>query len=405
MPLNKLPLLPESYPLFDWADWQSSRNALVSGTPTKNFAKEAWNAIIDSLADAFTAAGLEWDTAYTSSTNAKITQAYGELSAAKFNSIRYNIEWPAPIKWAWATQEDFRGYLGRTEVRGRVNYGGRCDSVYPEYILELARRLNLLLELMRGTASIGDGEALMLSRNLIDLDLRVRPAVHGIVNQASGTNKSPGMRVQPGARVHANLRSLTTRTVQAITKAAMVTSTDVPMSSQLSAAGRSREKLILEPQGLLMPALVYAQMEHNRMAELSGFYLDIQTKCSIEALVRLCLQTESQLLMPVDTAASMIQKLPLPTDGKVLIPALETAEATKSRVKEMRPTVKSSTVTSIKFYMPQLHYLEVAHNSTIRNKSVLDTGWLPPVWLNDGLYIRQVHNTPVQRDDGSLEVT
>ena len=143
MPLSKIPVLAESYPLFDWSEYQSSRDALVKGTPTKKFAKEAWNAIVDGLAEALEAAGLDWDETYTTLEGAKITAAYGKLTAQKFNSVRHNIDRPAPLGWVWEWQTDFRGYVGRVDFRGRTDYGRDCDMVYPEYIIELVRKLRL----------------------------------------------------------------------------------------------------------------------------------------------------------------------------------------------------------------------------------------------------------------------
>lgn len=42
--------------------------------------------------------------------------------------------------------------------------------------------------------------------------------------------------------------------------------------------------------------------------------------------------------------------------------------------------------------------------SHITSVVVLDTGWLPPVWMDDGLYIRQVREVKVL-EDGSLDLT
>lgn len=159
MPLPTIPLLDKEYPLYDWSDWQSSRDALVKGTPTSHFAKEAWNAIVDSLSEALEGAGLAWDKTYTTAEGAKITEPYGKLTADKFNSVRHNIDWPAPLGWAWADREDFRGYVGREDFKGYQEYHKEADKVYPEYILELVRKLNFLLEIMRYTAPLLESEA------------------------------------------------------------------------------------------------------------------------------------------------------------------------------------------------------------------------------------------------------
>ena len=151
MALQNIPVLSSDYPLFDWADYQSCRNALIPDGQTAEFKKETWNAIIDTLADALAAAGIVWDSKYTTADGAKITKEYGDLTASAFNSIRYNIDKPLPIGWAWAWNPDFRGYIGREDFRGCDEYGESGDYVYAEYIIELVRKLNLLIEVMRGT--------------------------------------------------------------------------------------------------------------------------------------------------------------------------------------------------------------------------------------------------------------
>ena len=66
--IQTLPLLDSDHSLFLWDDHATSRAALVSGGQCAEFRKETWNAIVDALGDALTAAGLTWDSCllYTS---------------------------------------------------------------------------------------------------------------------------------------------------------------------------------------------------------------------------------------------------------------------------------------------------------------------------------------------------
>ena len=153
MPLQTIPVLAQDYPVFDWSQYQSSRDALVKDHPVADFTKETWNAIVDTLSDALADAGLEWDAKYTTADGAKVTKAYGALTATMFNSVRHNIDHPASIGWGWANNTAFRGYVGRENFRGHGQYGAACDLFYPEYIIELVRKLNLLIEIMRDTAN------------------------------------------------------------------------------------------------------------------------------------------------------------------------------------------------------------------------------------------------------------
>lgn len=155
MSLEKFPALDSNHPLFDWNDHAQSRAALVSGGQCSAFQKETWNAIVDALGDALTAAGLTWDSKYTTFDGAHITEVYGALSAAMFNSVRTNLDMLFGIGWGWAVDPTFRGYVGRKDFNGVAS--GNPDDVYPEYILELTRGLNLFLEVLRGTADIAEG--------------------------------------------------------------------------------------------------------------------------------------------------------------------------------------------------------------------------------------------------------
>lgn len=153
--LQTVPVLPADYPLFDWADWPDSRAALVQGGMTKKFEKACWNAIIDTLADALEAAGIGfYDNGGTlAPEDLKMTAGkYGRLTAWKMNTTLDAIDDVVPLAWRWAYDASFRGYIGQSWFRGRTTSGKeKPHTVYPEYILELVRRVNLILELMRDT--------------------------------------------------------------------------------------------------------------------------------------------------------------------------------------------------------------------------------------------------------------
>lgn len=154
MPLQNIPVLDENYPIFDWSEHQESKNALAPNNLVSEFTKETWNDIVDTLNNALLEAGLYWDSQYTTASGAKIYKPYGELTATKFNSVRHNIDRPASLGWAWANNENFRGFVGREDFRGYKDYGKNCDFFYPEYILELVRKLNLLIGIMKDSANL-----------------------------------------------------------------------------------------------------------------------------------------------------------------------------------------------------------------------------------------------------------
>lgn len=157
--LGNLPVLPRDYPLFDWNDWPDARAALTSGTATNQFPKEAWNAIVDALADALEEAGVGWQDPYNVD-DSKILTPFGKFTASSVNVVRGHIDLITDFPWPWEVDPNFRGYIGTKYFVGtRIEYdeeGGiakikQGNEVYPEYILELARRINLLIELLRGT--------------------------------------------------------------------------------------------------------------------------------------------------------------------------------------------------------------------------------------------------------------
>ena len=180
-----IPVLPSDYPLFDWNDWPESRDALVPGMPTKYFQRATWNTIVDTINDALAAAGVEWldprfhdrweEVPYTVE-DSKILRPYGQLTASAFNTVCNNVDIGTPVRWGWDVDPSFRGYVGKPRFRGttviyddngaisKVMYG---DNVYPEYLFELVDRVNLMLELLRGTKPTVDTDARYIARSRV----------------------------------------------------------------------------------------------------------------------------------------------------------------------------------------------------------------------------------------------
>lgn len=177
MALHDIPVLSTDYPVFDWDAYPNSLDALVQDGLVSNFPKETWNAIVQVLEDALNDAGLSWDSKYTSASEAKITKSHGALYADMVNSVRHNIDHPASLGWAWANNNSFRGYIGREDFKGYSKYGENSDYVYPEYIIELVRKLNLLIELMRYTAKISSIEVNYSSLSSNDVTSFSRPSI------------------------------------------------------------------------------------------------------------------------------------------------------------------------------------------------------------------------------------
>lgn len=156
MAVSTLPLLPADYPLFDWADWPTDRAALVELGETQNFRAACWAAIVETLIDALDTAGIAHED--------DLELVDGLLYAYKFNALLDTIADAADLNWRWAYDPTYRGYIGREKMIGTGDAGSETygDIVYPEYILDIAARVNLIIELLRGTAETTSSGASVL---------------------------------------------------------------------------------------------------------------------------------------------------------------------------------------------------------------------------------------------------
>jgi hypothetical protein len=149
-------VLPADYPLFDWADWPESYAALVPGGPTRKFERACWNAIIETLAQASEEAGFTFyneEKGFGREDLLMTTGYFGRLTAERMTATVAAVNNLVPLKWIWNNDRSrtFLDYM-RTGFWGINNpYGFTPDVVYPEYILDLARRVNMLIEFMRDT--------------------------------------------------------------------------------------------------------------------------------------------------------------------------------------------------------------------------------------------------------------
>lgn len=401
MPLQTIPVLSEDHPLFDWADWPSSREALVSGTPTRLFAKEAWNAIVDSLNDALTAAGLEWDSTYTTAEGAKITVAYGKLTAKQFNSVRHNIDRPAPLGWAWADRTEFRGYIGRADFKGRQDVGKRCDKVYAEYIIELARKLDLLLELMRGTALIADGEAELMSALRVALEAFSRKSAPVSAQCLTGVDTSAAMKAGRAACGEVSLTASTRLRAALARVPALPMEAKLPVPVSVKAKGESKRSVATEAS-LLIPARTKAALLVGRYAYASG-----QSQSRTGSL------TEGDTAKPQPVEAGGISatataftadRLPsLPMEASASAGCVPSVTADKAPAMALYAAARTAVRASVG--AGQLHSarLAAAQRCAVTPRASLDTAWYPPVWVDGGLWIRQSHSVS-ETENGELVI-
>ena len=406
MALNQIPVLPESYPLFDWADYQSSRDALVQGTPTVQCAKAAWNALVDDLSDALAEAGLEWDETYTTAEGARMTDADGQLTAAKFNSVRLNIDHPAPLGWAWERKPDFRGYLGRVEMRGAATHRRRCDVVYPEYIIELARKLNVLLEIMRGTALLADVECGLLLGVVQEIELRSQPSAPVEVEHISATQVQPDILCRPAAHIETDTVSYTK------VNSDVMAQKSIPMESKASIP------VLVEAEGdpgpaapmEVVPCLVKSKVSVAAMAVPIGRVVHAdaevlaQSAVSADVTGGTAVQTDANVsvVSTVSADATSAESLPVACEG--VSKSVVSAEMVETnRAKPFRATVLTGSTVEVAATIILPAQMEVKTPVVSLVSCELGTAWYPPKWVNGGFWIRQSHGV-TQNENGELVI-
>lgn len=405
MPLKSIPVLDSTYPLYDWTNWQSSRDALVTGTPTKYFAKEAWNAIIDKLNNALKAAGLSWDDTYTTVANAKVKTAYGTLSAKMFNSVRHNIDIPAPLGWAWARNESFRGYVGREDFRGRQDFGKECDLLYPEYIIELVRKLNLLIEIMRGTAPIQYGEALHSARLLVTEHAVARPSITLSPAHLATLSEITGIVSRPSVPI-----ALVYRTAP-LCDLRLRTTLSKPLlglymfsTSNLGASGRVRESRVISPEGVMPLVLSRGDLVARRFLHTKGNHSAVSRSSST---MRVALPLPSSGSCTATTTISRPEALcreALPTSGCSESFSVSASHAVAKLGHAFTADAIAPVLTQSELSYRDAVALEAKKSSTTKASSYLDTAWYPPIWVSGGLWIRQSHEF-YTNENGELVIT
>ena len=106
--------------------------------------------------------------------------AYEDLTAARFNALRYNTRYNS---WSWAMNPSLPGYVGRDNFIGIGSVGeNNADVVYGRYFLELAERLNLVIGIINGTTPTSD-----LDKSLIACLLPKTELFAGVAAQAQVT--------------------------------------------------------------------------------------------------------------------------------------------------------------------------------------------------------------------------
>lgn len=410
MGFDTIPALPADFPLYDWTNWQQSLDALAPGVKTKQFQIAAWNAIVDSLADAITAAGQTWDTTYTTAAGAKITASDPKLYASKFNSVRLNIDRQMHLDWPWAVRTDSRGYVGREDFQGRQDVGKACDKVYPEYILELVRKLNLLLEIMRGTGPVQYADTAQLIATQIEDDAKSGIGARVDYRHNASTDiLTSGARSGKSVLTAASSALKSVRRTDVQPKAAAPVSCSHVIPSLLSASGRSRVSAPAEPEMPDIHSMAEADVmsvSRQNIAHISALRLS-DTVSMPDAKTGESILFEMGCITAHPSMETEIRNgLPLHMNAAAVSGSAAQAETQKGLPRRIYANLTGISTPAVELAKQQPARIEsVGRSVATAICSAVDTGWLTPKWINGGLWIRQVHDDPVQRENGELEVT
>ena len=170
--IETLPLLSSDWRLWDWSQsngnssveqMEAAYNALVNQGLCSDFSRLVWNDLVDATAEAISAAGLTWDSTYGNVASCKINESMGMLTASAFNAVAKNIHNFGFVSWKWAKSSSSPGYVGRNEFRGYSAYKEKSDFIYGWHIIELAAKLNRMLEVLKNEADFSEFQKTMQS--------------------------------------------------------------------------------------------------------------------------------------------------------------------------------------------------------------------------------------------------
>lgn len=401
MSLEKLPALDSNHPLFDWNDHAASRAALVSGGQCAAFQRATWNAIVDALGDALTEAGLAWDSKYTTFEEAHITVKYGALSAAIFNSVRANINVLFGIGWGWAVDPSFRGYIGRENFRGVAS--GNPDDVYPEYIIEITRGLNLLLEVLRGTADIAYGAHQHDISVPWESNMLVRRSAPMAFADSSESDVHGGAVARPSAPLAVSDQAFSDYAAN-LRKCLSGVLGDFRYRSRSthSATAFARIVSVLRYTGHLAKSDVSAAMDM-----FNALYLESRFgSFSIEQGGGVALPSVPVSWSGISTATQ---------SGEIATPEAKPIQGTyraktahNAAILPREPIGVGGGDLSVTGHIAVPDklfpcYIGASAKANSAANVVIDSAWYPPVWIDGGLYIRQSHNV-TQNENGELVI-
>lgn len=433
----KLPLLqmseavlPADYPLFDWADWPESRAALVPGGPTRNFEKACWNAIISTISQAAFAAGFDKHKLYIGQIG---NYELGWLTAKNMNSLVESFDEFLPMGWFWRSERF--GTFEKKEFHGMPGWGGfwpDADILYPEYILGLADRVNLYIQLMRDNYphAIGSTASPYLAVSRIQSGAKLGGQARMDAMQLSK------LKISRTAAEIGYSRRFSAQAIARVTLADFPVEThpairgympDVVSCLQVKLSGRSF--LGTQPQIEPVASGVLVHMEdiqltrgHRETESWLRAYTSIRRVVSGVAPSVVVAQQRSRSYCR--NSAAVTDPLTVAVayaSGSAVHPGAQPGEMLR-----LQSDVCSGTSQDLAIVKPPILLNWADEKSAVSVEAVVDqepagcvrshcsgkasvvcslgTAWEPPTWVNGGLWIRQVQ-TKRRKPDGSIDLS
>lgn len=399
-------------PLFNWDDYPNSYAALVPGGATTGFEASTWNAIVDKVKDAFTEAGIPWSVKYLSYENTKITTGYKKLYAKQFNSVRNNIDSVIPFAWQWEVNNAFHGYIGRLDFKGYSDTKSvnTADKLYASYIKELARRLNVMLSILRGEFSYFQN---------VNCEFSIYAA------------ESASAKSLPAKHIDAEAHAATTTQAAAVTRLhAPLKAKDIITHSSEKVVGRNghasvggtsfksafKNDIDISPNtfaGVVRPKQIISGNLYSVSVEQYRIPAPISFAGYISGQVREARGRSGRGQRALVNFYSKFANSAVAGGGDAL---RATASATAKTISETSAdrgeaakfeSVPQIAHTVLDAEMQRAQALFANANSTASTLAACSAviGWIMPFFVVGGLWIQQVYDTPTVNEKGELVIT
>lgn len=398
-------------PLFDWDDYPKSYAALTPGGGTTEFESNTWNAIVDKVKDAFTEAGIPWSVKYLSYEDTKITTGLKKLYAKQFNSVRDNIDTVIPFAWQWEVNGTFHGYIGRKDFRGYSDTKSivAADKLYASYIKELARRLNVMLSILRGEFAYfknvncefsiyaaGNASAKCVPAKYLEAEAHAATST----NAAAMTRLRAPLKADAVTRAAAKIVGRNGHASVGGVESQSAFSNDIDVTPRKIAG-------VARPNQIISGNLYSVSVERYRIPAPITFkgYISGQSRDATgrsgrvqPGVVNFYSKFTNSAVVGGGDATRAVTNAIAKTISEASTVRGEAADF------ESVPQI-AYTVPGAEMQRAQSLFASVNNTAATSSECATVIGWILPIWIDGGLWIPQVYDTPTVNENGELVIT